>query len=191
MNIFSRKNNTKAFTLIEIMVTVIIIAILSSLILSGLSESRKRSRDAKRISDANQLKVALELFFDRCGRYPTIESVQQSPNYWTHMPKLKDSLNGCPTGVTLETFISKLPSPSTSGDYRYWINADPAPSPIPTPPPNPTPSVYYLRARLETKNKVLDEDIDGNTSSITNLSPTSPTIDCNESSTYYYCLGSQ
>src|SRR3954466_5528320 len=112
-------HSQKAFTLIELMITVAIIALLTAIILTNLNQPKVRARDAKRVSDVAQLQLALELFFDRCNRYPIKETNLSLVPGWTDAPKLMDGGNGCPTNITLLTFTSKIPTPQTTGDYRY------------------------------------------------------------------------
>lgn len=64
-------NKQKGFTLIELLVVIAIIGILSSVVLASLNSARQKSRDARRVSDIKQLQLALELYFDSNGAYPT------------------------------------------------------------------------------------------------------------------------
>ena len=59
------------FTLIELMVTVSLIALLSSLALIAYMSARAKGRDAKRLSDITQMNTALELYFANNRGYPT------------------------------------------------------------------------------------------------------------------------
>ena len=61
----------KGFTLVELLVVIAIIGVLATLVLLQLGSARGRARDAKRIADVNQIRGALELYYeDNAGTYP-------------------------------------------------------------------------------------------------------------------------
>ena len=64
------KTNKKGFTLIELLVVIAIIGILASIVLASLNSARRKSRDARRVADLGQIRLALELNFDGYRRYP-------------------------------------------------------------------------------------------------------------------------
>ncbi len=70
----------KGFTLIELLVVIAIIGILSSVVLASLNSARQKSRDAKRVSDIQNLQLALELSFDSNNEYPD-SLLDLSPNF--------------------------------------------------------------------------------------------------------------
>ena len=87
----------KGFTLIELLVVISIIGILASVVLASLNSARQKGRDTKRISDVKQLQLALELYFDSNGTYPTALST-----------------------TTVGSFISSiLADPTTGEGYTY------------------------------------------------------------------------
>jgi type II secretory pathway pseudopilin PulG len=51
-------------------VIIAIIGILSSVVLASLNSARKKARDARRITDIQQYRTALEFYFDDFGAYP-------------------------------------------------------------------------------------------------------------------------
>jgi len=64
------RKNISGFTLIELLVVIAIISLLSSVVLSSLSGARANSRDARRLQDINQIRTALELYYNDNGQYP-------------------------------------------------------------------------------------------------------------------------
>ena len=74
MSMFSMRkgrNRMSGFTLIELLVVIAIIGVLASIVLASLNSARKKSRDARRITDIKQIQLALELYFDSQGStYP-------------------------------------------------------------------------------------------------------------------------
>ncbi len=66
------KNTKKGFTLIELLVVIAIIGILSSVVLASLNNARRKSRDARRMADLQQIKLAAELYFDVASSYPEV-----------------------------------------------------------------------------------------------------------------------
>ena len=72
--IYSLRNKklTRGFTLIELLVVIAIIGILATVVLASLNNARRKSRDARRVTDLKQIQLALELYFDGAGQnqYP-------------------------------------------------------------------------------------------------------------------------
>lgn len=124
--IFNRQPGKRGFTLIELLVVIAIIGILASIVLASLNTARKKSRDARRIADLNQIRLANELYFDsNSGAYAaTIATLAAA--------------NSCGTGATC---IASTPTPPTGGTqavagaYDYCV-ASPA-------------TTYGVRAGLE------------------------------------------
>lgn len=95
-------NAKKGFTLIEILVVVTIIGILASITLLGLGPARRSAQDARRIADIRQMQTALEVFYNRCGKYPPVvpsaDTVAAAQTAYTTMAG--GSAAGC-TGLEL------------------------------------------------------------------------------------------
>ena len=85
------KRNKKGFTLIELLVVIAIIGILSSVVLASLNSARQKSRDARRVADIGQIRLALELYFDAVRDYPAAASAL-APTYIPVVPA--DPLGG-------------------------------------------------------------------------------------------------
>ena len=112
----------RGFTLIELLVVIAIIGILSSIVLASLNSARKKGRDARRVSDVKQLQLALELYYDANGAYPSAVTAANLVN---------------------AGYISTIPTdPSNSAVYAY--------TPYGATGATATCSNYHLGASLET-----------------------------------------
>ena len=96
----SQKKKGAGFTLIELLVVIAIIGLLASVVLVSLNSARQKSRDAKRVSDMNQMAKAMELYFDSNQSYPVLAG-------WTNL----DSV----VGMT-PTYLSRLPTAPNPAD---------------------------------------------------------------------------
>src|SRR5665648_71072 len=118
----NNKSKIRGFTLIELLVVIAIIGLLSSVVLASLNTARMKSRDARRLSDIHQIQIALELYYNSFGRYP-------SPN---PDPEC-DGWDSSGTPVGAPSFITPLVSnkflptdildPTINndcGNYRYY-----------------------------------------------------------------------
>lgn len=148
----------------ELMVTIAIIALLSGIVMANLSSSKGRSRDSKRVSDMNTLQLSLSLYFDRCKQYP--DSLVTTAN------------NGCPSGISLASYISTIPTAPSSGSYSYDVSA--------------TRNDYVLKTTLESYNEIIKDGLQGTVSITTDFG--THMIRCagnDPSGTPYniYCLG--
>ena len=102
-----RSKNKKGFTLMEILIVMGIGILLMSISIFSISTARQKSRDGKRISDINQIRLALEQFYDACGSYPN--QLVSSAN------------NGCTLSTTFGKFLGQIPTdPKTGVGYYYY-----------------------------------------------------------------------
>ena len=62
------------FTLVELLVVISIITFIASVVLASVNQSRIKARDARRISDVREIRVALELYLDVNKTYPLASS---------------------------------------------------------------------------------------------------------------------
>ncbi|MEK7138760.1 MAG: prepilin-type N-terminal cleavage/methylation domain-containing protein [Patescibacteria group bacterium] len=123
---------SKGFTLVELLVVIAIIGILATLLLLQLGTARQRARDAKRIADMNQVRTAMELYFDDNGLYP------QQATY------------AGLSGLVVPKYLSLLPVDPLNvapNSYNYAFNGN---------------TRYHLWAELEQWAQALASDADIN-----------------------------
>jgi prepilin-type N-terminal cleavage/methylation domain-containing protein len=135
----SQLNRERGFTLIELLVVIAIIGILASVVLASLNSARQKSRDARRISDVQQIKLGLELFFDQAGTYPR-EATEAT---------LAD--NG---------FMASFPTPPSGAGQDSYAYAPISPS------DGGVCTSYHLGAALENSDhNSLENDVDADSTS--------------------------
>ena len=117
-----RKRGKSGFTLIELLVAVSIIGILAGIILVSTGAARGRGRDLKRVSDLNQIKIALEKYHNDNSVYPVTAGWRSECNGYGGL---------APTQVIpglVPTYLSSFPSdPSmnkvnSTSCYLYYSN---------------------------------------------------------------------
>ncbi len=132
----------KGFTLVEILVVIAIIAIMAAVVLPSIDKVRARSRDTKRIADINQLRLALEHYFNIYNRYPVNINVTSANDA---------TLNGATTLFLGNGILTATPKDSNGNNYLYASYCT-------TPTGNPR--GYHLGAVLEQPNDQLRGDAD-------------------------------
>jgi len=116
----------KGFTLLELMIAMILLAILAALIIGNLNSSLIKGRDSQRKNDLAQIQRALELYYQDNNTYPPTTQFNSTTTALTS-----------PSG---KTYMLKLPrDPRYTFGYTYTYAPEAA-----------TPATYYyLYAVLE------------------------------------------
>lgn len=121
------RKRLQAFTLIELLVTIAIIGVLSTLSLVAVNSVREAGRDAKRKTDVETIRTALELYKADCGVYPT-------PGGTPLRPTVPTPLTSYCGGGAEKVYLTSTPTDPVLGRfYRYTV----------------TSTGYYLCAALE------------------------------------------
>lgn len=159
-----KKSNRQGFTLIELLVVIAIIGVLASIVLASLNNARKKSRDARRITDIKQIQLALELYFDGQGnKYPSAGNTCTTP------PTAAAGENNGLQDLVIKGYIPQIPRDplSSSTCYRYAA-------------PTGTPTTYHLGATIEdTAYQALsgDKDFDSSATYTNGFAGTDPIYD--------------
>lgn len=62
----------RGFTIVELLVTIVVIGILASITIISYNGISQRSRDSRRDSDVSQLKIAIEKYHSETSAYPAV-----------------------------------------------------------------------------------------------------------------------
>lgn len=110
----------RGFTLLELLITIAILAILAAIILMSVNIARERARDSKRTQDMEQVQRALEMYRMDHGVYPALGSAVGSCSSQC-LSQLTQAL--------VPDYISSIPldpqiGDSATGGYRYCTQGD-------------------------------------------------------------------
>ncbi len=98
----------KSFTLIEILVVATIIGLLTASATVAYSQFAKQSRDARRQSDLQSIRAALEIYRSSEGVYPSL----------TFGGDLCD-----PAGCATATYMENVPNDPKTPNVYYYTNS--------------------------------------------------------------------
>jgi prepilin-type N-terminal cleavage/methylation domain-containing protein len=105
----------RGFTLIELLVVIAIIGILATLAVVNFGSARMKARDARRLSDASQLRTAVELYYDDNGAFPCLGGGIYI-----------DDQSTCLTTALVPTYMASIPvDPKWGGDGSATWGQDP------------------------------------------------------------------
>jgi prepilin-type N-terminal cleavage/methylation domain-containing protein len=101
----------KGFTIIELLVSIVVIGILVTIMIVSYGGIQQRSRDSDRSSDITQLKIAIEKYHADKSMYP---------------PDCGDNVgcNASSLATALSPYLATIPhdprnTANSSGDYQY------------------------------------------------------------------------
>ena len=129
-------NNKKAFTLVELIVVITIIAILWTIAFISLQWYSKSSRDSVRISDVSNMKTSLELFHLNAWKYPLPDDDQEVTFSWntlwyqwefwnTVISQLSRNINEVPTDpLTDKTYIYSVANNKNEFEILTLLESD-------------------------------------------------------------------
>lgn len=128
-----KKNNVKAFTLVEMLIVIVIIGILIASLMPRMQSAQGRARDVARKNDLAQIQTAIITSQQDRGSYPGMESGgadNTSLNYarqWISISDIKKTLlnawmSSVPTDPNKSNQVSWLwANTITGGNYAYMV----------------------------------------------------------------------
>jgi len=109
----------RGFTLIEVLVVLVIVAMVLTIVAFGVSGARSSARDERRRADLALIASSLEKYRSDCGVYPTASIYNAVPT--------GNSLNGngsTPACLSSNVYLSRKPGDlDTSRSYSYTSTA--------------------------------------------------------------------
>lgn len=135
---------TSGFTLIELMVVIAIIGILTAIGAVNFANSREKARDAQRLSDIQEISLALEVYRQSSSnrKYPATLDVLATNKYLNKVPtdpqppKAYIYSNNCGGSTVIVASLEDISKGSgalagcgisgTGSDGRYTIKVGPA-----------------------------------------------------------------
>lgn len=142
---FASRDNPAAFTLVELLVTIAIIAILASLLLPTLARAKEKAKATKAHAELYGVGLALEMYAeDHEGRLPPVrvDCNTDLADHWCQFPVELAELNYLPRGdkpgmaANMEdvfnpghTYKYAAPGPqllndSAGGNFNLWVPDD-------------------------------------------------------------------
>lgn len=140
----SLKNRSKGFTIVELLIVIVVIAILATLVIVTFTGIQQKARDSQRQTDINAIDSHLEAYYATNGKYPLLTDLNSGTFRSSYMRGLDAQALVSPKGAT----ITGSDSSGTQEAYGYV--------PTPTGCDNTTTDCtgFKLTAQLEASSTV-------------------------------------
>lgn len=119
----SLKKRNEGFTIVELLIVIVVIAILAALVITAYGGITAKARDTERQTDVKALHSQLEAFYGQNGYYPTLAHMNDSTWRGTNMKGLDADALKDPKGTA-----STLVGAAAADSYSYAVttsgNAD-------------------------------------------------------------------
>jgi len=109
----SLKNRSKGFTIVELLIVIVVIAILATLVIVTFTGIQQKARDSQRQTDINAVDSHLEAYYAQNGTYPALSMLQDTAWLSANMKGLDPQALVGPKGATVTG------STSTGDAYGY------------------------------------------------------------------------
>jgi len=151
------KSKQSGFTIVELLIVIVIIAILAGLVITTFVGIQARARDSERQTDINAVQKAIEAYYATNGGYPTVDDLNDGTAWRKNNGvKLDAKALADPSSSTAQTLE---PGTAIAGSKKYYYAPTPTSCVSPTTSANPPVATatgtycngYTLTARLESK----------------------------------------
>ena len=115
----SLKNRSRGFTIVELLIVIVVIAILATLVIVTFTGIQQKARDSQRQTDINAVDSHVEAFYAQYGAYPTVTQIQNSAWRTKYMKGLDPDALLAPNSSTAIDATA-----STNGKYQYAPTQD-------------------------------------------------------------------
>lgn len=106
-----QKPNQAGFTIVELLIVIVVIAILASISIVSYNGIQQRARDSQRKSDISTITKAIELYYIDNGKFPPSSGSTVISNSWS---TTADASWSTLKALLVPKYISSLPSDPTN-----------------------------------------------------------------------------
>lgn len=115
----SLKHKSKGFTIVELLIVIVIIAILATLVIVTFTGIQKKARDSQRQTDIIALDSHLEAFYAEHGFYPSYKDVTTASWVSANMKGLDPNALLAPNSSTVLANTDPATATTTTS-YNYY-----------------------------------------------------------------------
>lgn len=114
-----KKTLQRGFTIVELLIVIVVIAILAALVLNTFAGVQQRARDTERQTDINALATQLEAYYngDGNGNYPQLSQIDTTAELTALFPGVDANVINAPNDSTPPSLGGA--AAATPSDYGY------------------------------------------------------------------------
>ncbi|HEY1085662.1 MAG TPA: prepilin-type N-terminal cleavage/methylation domain-containing protein [Candidatus Saccharimonadales bacterium] len=123
------KKTRSGFTIVELLVVIVVIAILAAISIIAYNGIQGRARDSGRMQVLNTISKGLEMYYGEKGSYPVIwdgrsheTSCGSQTDNWGHCDRNKTLTDALAPYVKIDPTSLSVPSDNIPGQYTYQSN---------------------------------------------------------------------